>query len=58
MIKRKISGERKNEDNIGQSLYKNNYNLNEHSKLIDSKDFFFNYRNEKDFNKMNILEVN
>ena len=58
IFKRKTSEERKNEDNIGQSLYKNNYNLNEHNKLIDSKDFFFNYRNEEDFNKMNILEVN
>lgn len=39
---------------------KNNYNLspnNKGNKLLDSRDFFFNYRNDEAFNKINILET-
>ena len=35
---------------------KNEYN-EKGNKLIDSKDFFFNYRNDEDFNKINVLET-
>ena len=35
---------------------KNEYN-ERGNKLIDSKDFFFNYRNDEDFNKINVLET-
>ena len=34
---------------------KNDYNKS--NKLIDSRDFFFNYRNDENFNKINILET-
>ena len=37
---------------------KNDYNMcNEHNKLIDSKEFFFNYRSDENFNRMNKLET-
>ena len=39
---------------------KNNYNFspkNQGNKLLDSGDFFFNYRNDEAFNKINILET-
>ena len=40
---------------------KNDYNINnicnEHNKLIDSKDFFFNYRSDENFNRINKLET-
>ena len=44
--------ESKIDDNMNQMIFNNQRN-----KLIDSKDFFFNYRNDEAFNKINILET-
>ena len=44
--------ETKIDDNMNQMIFNNQRN-----KLIDSKDFFFNYRNDEAFNKINILET-
>ena len=45
-----------NKKNIINEEAKNESN-NEYNKLLDSKDFFFNYRNDEAFNKINILET-
>ena len=47
--KRKINEESKNNEN--------NIILNNHNKLIDSQEFFFNYRNDNAFNQINNLET-
>ena len=47
--KRKINEESKNNSN--------NIIINNNNKLIDSQEFFFNYRNDNDFNLINNLET-
>ena len=46
----KLNEENKNDDN-------NIMILNNHNKLIDSKEFYFNYRNDAAFNQINNLET-
>ena len=46
----KLNEENKNDDN-------NIMILNNHNKLIDSKEFYFNYRNDAAFNQINSLET-
>ena len=38
-------------------INKNNLKGNEHNKLIDSNEYFFNYRNDNAFNQINNLET-